>query len=152
MRIDIQITAHLCQQVAAISFFRSLRVVNSSPKYKRPWLPFSLSATNWQATFGAAPASVFGPRIPRFSLSHSRTDVSAGQAETRGHREATDLARSPGGAMQAGRRHFSGGCLNGAIGASAALPTSLLGNSGEIRFREMGVIPPCGIHSDYVDL
>lgn len=34
-----------------ISFFRSLRVVNSSPKYKRPWLPFPLSATNWQATF-----------------------------------------------------------------------------------------------------
>ena len=31
-----------------ISFFRSFRVVNSSPKYNRPWLPLPLSATNSQ--------------------------------------------------------------------------------------------------------
>src|ERR1035437_222507 len=51
MRIDLQIPAHLGNEVAADLFLRSLRVVNSSPKYRRPWLPFPLSPTNSQATF-----------------------------------------------------------------------------------------------------
>src|SRR5260370_24224838 len=64
-----------------ISFFRSLRVVNSSPKYKRPWLPLPLSATNWQVTFlrRANFCTRRSNSAPLTTL-HSRTDLSECQA------------------------------------------------------------------------
>jgi hypothetical protein len=54
-----------------ISFFRSLRVVNSSPKYRRPWLPFPGRPRTGKRPSCAAPTSVRAARIPtvgRFAL------------------------------------------------------------------------------------
>ena len=49
MWIELQIPAHFRKKVASNLFLPIL--VNSPPKYKRPWLPLPLSATNLQFTF-----------------------------------------------------------------------------------------------------